>query len=249
MEGMEYFYELFEALPRCGPGDNKSTQRAFNTIPKMPPRPYILDIGCGPGMQTIELAKLSGGTIIALDNHRPFLDTLMKKALDEDLLDNIIPKNMSMLDMDFKENTFDIIWSEGALYFMGFQNGLRRCHYLLQRSGFLAVTELVCLVNNPPVEVMHYFEKEYPAIKTIGGNLELIQSEKFRMISHFTLPKSAWLESFYLPMGEELIRLKKKYKGNEIASGVFDEISYEISFFEKFSDFFGYEFFIMEKSS
>ena len=249
MEGMKYFYELFEALPRCGPGDNKSTRRAFKTIQKILTRPYILDIGCGPGMQTIELANLSRGKIIALDNHKPFLDTLMKKARDEELLDNIIPKNISMLDMDFEENTFDIIWSEGALYFMGFQNGLRRCHHLLKRSGFLAVTEMVCLVDHPPVEVINYFEKEYPAIKTIGGNLELMQTEDFRIISHFTLPKSAWLESFYLPMGEELIRLQKNYRGNEIASGVFEEMEYEITFFEKFSDFFGYEFFIMEKLS
>ena len=247
MEGRDYFYELFEALPRCGPGDNTSTRRAFNAMPKVPPRPYILDIGCGPGMQTIELAKLSGGKIIALDNHKPFLDTLMEKAREEELLDNIIPKHMSMLDLDFEENTFDIIWSEGALYFMGFQNGLQRCHRLLKRAGFFAVTEMVCLVNTPPVPVIHYFEKEYPAIKTVGGNLALIQNEGFRVISHFTLPKSAWLESFYLPMEEELIRLKKKYEGNEIASGVFEEMNYEITFFEKFSDFFGYEFFIMEK--
>jgi len=59
MEGMEYFYELFEALPRGGPGDNRSTRRAFNTIPKLPEQPLILDIGCGPGVQTIELAKIS----------------------------------------------------------------------------------------------------------------------------------------------------------------------------------------------
>ena len=70
MKGMEYFYELFEALPRCGPGDNDSTRRAFNTIPRLPEQPFILDIGCGPGVQTIELAQISRGTIIALDNLR-----------------------------------------------------------------------------------------------------------------------------------------------------------------------------------
>jgi hypothetical protein len=47
MEGMEYFYELFEALPRGGPGDEEFTRRAFNTIPNPPERPLILDIGCG----------------------------------------------------------------------------------------------------------------------------------------------------------------------------------------------------------
>jgi ubiquinone/menaquinone biosynthesis C-methylase UbiE len=247
MEGMEYFYELFEALPRCGPGDNKSTRRAFNTIPKLPEQPLILDIGCGPGVQTIELAKRSNGKIIALDNHQAFLDKLMQKAKDEELLDHIVPKNISMLDMDFEKNTFDIIWSEGALYFMGFQNGLRKCHQLLKSNGFLAVTEIVYLVDNPPAPLIQYFEKEYPDIKAVKDKMELIQNEGFHLISNFTLPESSWLDSFYLPMEEELARLKKKYQGNEIASGIFEEMKNEINLYKNFSAFYGYEFFIMQR--
>jgi len=247
MEGMEYFYELFEALPRGGPGDNKSTRRAFNTIPKPPEQPLILDIGCGPGVQTIELAKLSKGRIIALDNHQAFLDKLMKKAKEKELLDHIVPKNRSMLDMDFGGNTFDIIWSEGALYFMGFQNGLRRCHQLLNIDGFLAVTEIVYLVNNPPAPLIQYWEKEYPDIKTVKDKIDLIQNERFHLISNFTLPESSWLDSFYLPMEEELVRLNKKYQGNEIALGIFEEMKNEINLYKKFSGFYGYEFFLMQR--
>jgi len=247
MEGIEYMYELFEALPRCGPGDNESTRRAFNTIPKLPKQPFILDIGCGPGVQTIELAKISDGKIIALDNHQAFLDKLMKTARDKGLFENIIPKNISMLDMDFKENTFDIVWSEGALYFMGFQNGLRRCHQLLKSDGYLAVTEIVYLVPNPPIPVIQYFEKEYPDIKVVKDKIELIQNEGFHLISNFTLQESSWLDNFYLPMEEELSRLNKKYKGNEIALGVFEEMKNEIDFYKKFSDFYGYKFFIMQR--
>jgi ubiquinone/menaquinone biosynthesis C-methylase UbiE len=247
MEGMEYFYELFESLPRGGPGDNKSTRRAFNTIPEPPEQPFILDIGCGPGVQTIELAKLSKGRIIALDNHQAFLDKLIIKAKEEELLDHIVPKNRSMLGMDFEDNTFDIIWSEGALYFMGFQNGLRRCHQLLKHNGFLAVTEIVCLVNNPPVPLIQYFEKEYPDIKAVKDKIDLIQNERFQLISNFTLPESSWFDSFYLPMEKELTRLNQKYQGNEIAIGIFEEMKNEINLYKKFSDFYGYEFFIMQR--
>ena len=247
MEGMEYFYELFEALPRGGPGDNESTRRAFSAMTKRPEQPLVLDIGCGPGVQTIELAKLSQGKVIAIDNHQAFLSKLAKNATEAGLSDQIIPKNISMLDMDFEEYTFDIIWSEGALYFMGFQNGLKRCHQLLKNDGYLAVTEIVYLVNDPPAPLIQYFENEYPDIKTVQDKIDLIQNERFDLISHFTLPNSSWLDHFYLPMEKELTRLIRKYDGNEIALGIFEEIKNEINLYKKFSDFYGYEFFIMQK--
>ncbi len=248
MERIEYLYELCEALPRSGPGDNECTRRAFNLIPQHVAHPFILDIGCGQGMQTIELAKISNGKIIALDNHQAFLDILMARARNEGLEDNISPQNMSMLDMNFEEESFDIIWSEGALYFMGFTNGLKRCHQLLKEKGCLAVTELVYTNPNPPKAVVDYFEDEYPDIKNIDGNIETIKKAGFNLISNFTLPESAWLNNYYLPIEKELPRLIKKYQGNKVASQVFVEFKNEADFYRKYSKFYGYEFFVMQKN-
>ena len=67
MDRMDYFVELYGGLPRAGPGDDASTRRAFGMMEDLTAEPLILDIGCGPGMQTLELLRLTGGKVVALD--------------------------------------------------------------------------------------------------------------------------------------------------------------------------------------
>lgn len=244
---MEYFYELYSGLPRGGPGDNQSTRKAFTQLKDLPLEPLILDIGCGPGMQTRELARISKGKIIALDNYQPFLDLLMQKAIEEGVEKRIILKKQSMLEMDFEDNTFDIIWSEGALYFMGFQNGLKRCHQLLKNQGYLVVTEAVYLLPDIPEPLRKFWDEGYSDIKDIQGNISLIQKEGFNLLSHFTLPKSSWIDNYYTHMENRMKEMKKKYHNNTIALQVFEECEKEIQMYNAYSDYYGYEFFIMRK--
>jgi cyclopropane fatty-acyl-phospholipid synthase-like methyltransferase len=248
MEGMEYFYELFCGLPRGGPGDNQSTRKAFRYLKNLPLKPLILDIGCGPGMQTMELARISKATIIALDNHQPFLDILMKNAAKEGYADRITPRHQSMLEMDFKDGTFDVIWSEGALYFLGFKKGLHRCYLLLKKNGYLAVTEAVLLLPNLPKPVQEFWDQGYPDIKDIQTNISVIESEGFTVVTHFTLPKSSWIDTYYAPMEKRIFELKKKYQDNTIALRAFEHCEKEISIYKKYSDYFGYEFFVLQKT-
>ena len=246
MRNMKYFYELFDRLPRGGPGDNQSTKKAYSFMNDIEKNPLILDIGCGPGMQTIELAKLSHGTIIALDRRQQFLDNLMKSARQNNVEHYIKPMLKSMQEMDFEKETFDIIWSEGALYFMGFSNGLKKCYQLLKPNGYLAVTESVYLKENSPQPVLEFWE-EYPDITHIQQNINLIKNTGFDLISHFTLPTSSWIEEFYNPMQKQINILKEKHKENKEALELFDTMQKEIDIYKKYNDYFGYEFFIMKK--
>ena len=247
MDGMEYFYELYCELPRGGPGDNKSTRKAFSYLRDLPPTPHILDIGCGPGMQTLELARISNGTIIALDNYQPFLDILLKHAMKEGLEKRIRIKNQSMLEMEFKDGTFDVIWSEGALYFMGFQKGVRRCRDLLKDTGYLVVTEAVWLKPSIPAPLKAFWDEGYPEIKDVSTNISLIQHEGFDVLTHFTLSKSSWVDEYYTPMEKKITELKKKYPENKDALHVFEQCETEIDIYKKYSDYFGYEFFVTQK--
>ena len=63
------FLDIHKDLPRQGSGRDIYTQKAFEMIPKIK-TPLILDIGRGPGIQTIHLAKISDGKIIAIDIHQ-----------------------------------------------------------------------------------------------------------------------------------------------------------------------------------
>ena len=152
-----------------------------------------------------------------------------------------------MLEMDFNDDTFDIIWSEGALYQMGFQNGLKRCNQLLKNSGYLVVTEAVLLLSDIPKPLKKFWDEGYPDIKNLKDNISLIQNEGFELLFHFTLPKSSWINNYYSPMEKKINELKKKYHGNKIALQIFEECEKEIKIFNKYSDYFGYEFFIMQK--
>lgn len=249
MESTKYFYELYEGLPRCGPGNKDSTRTAYSGMRDIPDRPQILDIGCGPGLQTMELARLSGGDIIALDNHQPFLDKLQAKAREAELDEHIRVLCQSMLEMTFEEESFDVIWSEGALYFMGFKNGLKTCHGLLKSGGYAAVSEAVYLRSDVPSAVVDFWQGEYPDISDIGGKIADIAEENFELCTHFTLPESAWMESFYVPMEERIAAMREKYHNNEEAQSVVSEAQREIDFYRKYSKYYGYEFFVIRKIS
>ena len=124
-------------MPRQGPGSNECTRKAYKLLSNLPPRPNILDVGCGSGMQTLELARISEGQITALDNYQPYLDDLKRRAEAAGLNNRIKTLNGSMFNLPFTDGSFDLIWSEGAIYIIGFKNGLIEWKPLLNRGGFI----------------------------------------------------------------------------------------------------------------
>lgn len=240
---MEYFFEVYGTLPRAGPGDDASTAKAYKSIKDLPPKPSILDIGCGPGKQTLALARLSKGKITALDNHQPFLDKVKQDATAAGLSTYIETLNRDMKTMSFAKGSFDLIWSEGALYQMGFENALQKCREFLKPGGHLAASELVLLTDNPNAPAKE-FAKEYPAIKNVKDNLELFKKNGYEIVCHFTLPVKSWFTQYYDPMQKRINELRSKYQNNETALAVLDMAQQEINGFKQCSDQVGYEFFV-----
>jgi len=243
---MDIFFELHRDIPREGPGDNDSTRKAFSLLANLPAQPRILDIGCGPGMQTIELAKVSAGSILAIDTHQPFLDELAKRAEREGVAGTISSLNKSMLDLNFELGSFDVIWSEGAIYIIGFEKGLREWQPFLKRGGYLAVTELSWLKPEPPAEPKAFWDENYPGMKTQEENLDILRKAGYREVGHFVLPESSWWDDYYTPLEKRIVILTEKYRDDEEAMALLHESQRESDLYRKYSNWYGYIFYIME---
>ena len=255
-EQVQFFYQIFDSsLPRLGPGDDASTKKALDTLlsknlqKKIDERKKlnILDIGCGNGAQTIQIAKHIPGVITALDNHKPYLEELKRRAEVEGVSERIRIRVKDMCELSPDEGPYDLIWSEGALYILGFRKGLEVCHSLLGAGGFMAVTELTWFRPDLPAECSQFFENEYPAMVDVDKNLAAIRGCGFEVIDHFILPESAWRESYYKPLQDRIRVLGKKYAADRDRIEMIESIQKEIDIYKKYSKYYGYVFYLMQR--
>lgn len=243
---MKYFYELFEDLPRQGPGCREATLRALGLLKDLPPKPKVLDVGCGCGMQTQILARELNTEILAIDNHRPVLDRLDQASARKGL--KIETREMSMIDMPFGEASFDLLWAEGSIFIIGLARGLRDFSTYLKPGGYLAFTEICWLASEPPAEARAYFDEVYPDIRTADEVCRMAAGSGYRVIESFNLPDRAWWDDYYTPMLERMNELKVRNAGVAEAEAVYAECETEVEMFRRHSKSYGYVFFVLEKT-
>ena len=243
---------LDPSMPRLGPGNSELTKNALNMVLPVINREKkgslrVLDIGCGYGAQTMELATHVNEIITAIDNHQPFLDELQRRAERNNLSDKIRPCLGDMNNLGMEKESFDIVWAEGSLYHAGFERGLGICRDLLVPGGGLGASEMSWLRPDPPEECRKFFADIYPDIVDIESNLETIRNNGFDIIGHFTLPDAAWWEPFYHPLEKRLAVLLKQYESDPDWVSVLDIFQHEIEIYRRYSDYYGYIFYVLQR--
>lgn len=243
----KYFLEVFESVPRQGPGSDEETKKAYSFLETLPTRPNILDIGCGKGKQTIALSKLSDGHIIAMDMHKAFLSSLQKSVFKRDLQDRITCLLADMGEIPFLENEFDLVWAEGSAFIIGYQQALSKWKKYIKPGGYLAFSDCVWLKSNPPKELTDFWKGEDYVLPTVDEVLQHSRIEGYTELNHFTISINSWTSEFYDYIEKELDLVKDKYKGNVEAQDTFFAIEEEIRIFNQFNEYFGYVFFVFQK--
>lgn len=163
-------------------------RRAFHQIPPIN-KPRILDIGCGSGVLTLELARLSGGDVTGIDVDGCALQRLEETINTTNMSNRVHIVHGSLNTMDFPEESFDILWAEGSIFAIGFENGLKTWKSFLKPGGYLVVHDEV---GNLDQKKRH--------ITACGYNL----------IDWFLLGAEIWWQHYYEPLKKAIQEIRQQ---------------------------------------
>jgi len=248
VEDYQLLVDLHKDGYRQGPGGDAQTEKALTLAgidPDVPLR--VADIGCGTGASTLLLARLMNGWITAVDLFSEFLDVLEEKAVAMGLSERIETLSCSMDSLPFEDDAYDVIWSEGAIYNIGFERGVVDWNRYLKVGGILVVSEITWITESRPSELQRHWDSEYPEIDVASSKIGVLEKNGYSPIGYFVLPEHCWLDNYYRPMQDRFEAFLNRNGDSEQARAVVEAENREIGMYEKYKEYYSYGVYIAKK--
>lgn len=239
--------EYYSSVERQGPGSPEVTVKALSFVDNLTEESRIADIGCGTGGQTMVLAQHAPGTITGIDLFPTFIDLFNSKAEKLNLQDRVKGMVASMDQLPFQNEELDLIWSEGAIYNIGFERGLSEWRKFLKTGSYIAVSEASWFTEERPKEIDEFWQDAYPGIDTIPNKVAQMQNAGYIPVASFILPENCWTEHFYEPQVPAEEAFLKKHSGNQAAEDFIANQRHEAQLYYKYKAYYGYVFYIGKK--
>lgn len=243
----DFICDFFSNTERQGPGSPEATLKALSFIDNLNDKSLIADIGCGTGGQTMVLAQHASGNITGVDLFPEFINRFNANAVKLNLQDKMKGIVCSMDNLPFQEEELDLIWSEGAIYNIGFERGFNEWRKYLKTGGYIAVTDASWFTSTRPAEIHDYWMAHYPEIDTIPNKVAQIQKAGYIPVATFILPTICWTEHYFAPLIKVQERFLDKYAGNKTVENFISLQRHEAKMYEKYKEFYGYVFYIAKK--
>jgi SAM-dependent methyltransferase len=207
----------------------------------------IVDIGCGTGSSTIPLLENTMARITAVELLPAFLEVLKHNAQSAGVEDRVHAIEADMAELPFEDELFDAIWSEGAIYNIGFENGLKNWKRFLKPKGIIVVSEITWLSPHIPEDLKKHWEQEYPEIATASKKINLLEENGYIPTGYFPLPVDCWLDNYYTPLETGFTDFLERNDHSELAKQIVEAEQKEIDLYRKYKDYYSYGVYIARK--
>jgi ubiquinone/menaquinone biosynthesis C-methylase UbiE len=249
MDDFKLLIDLHITADRQGPGGKAETRRAIELSGLSKRRNLkVADIGCGTGASTMVLAQDLDAHIVAIDFLPDFLDVLRSRAVHAGVADRIEAVNASMDALPIEPGSLDAIWSEGAIYNMGFENGVRQWRRLLKPGGILAVSELTWLTASRPAELEEHWHAQYAEVGTASSKFAVLERNGYAPTGYFTLAEHCWLDAYYLPMQQRFPAFLARHESSAAAQAVVAAEELEIDLYARHRAFVSYGYYLARRA-
>ena len=181
-----------------------------------------------------------------MDNHQPFLDAIRVQAGKDGTGGRIRTVCASMDALPFGKGQFNLIWSEGAVFNIGFENGLRTWKPFVKKGGFLVVSDAAWFEPNPPQELVRWWEMEGYRPGTEDQLREQVRNAGLRLLATYRLPEAGWWENYYVPMLARIKQLRGTHGSDPACAALLDSFENEAEMYRKYKRYYGYTIFIMQ---
>jgi SAM-dependent methyltransferase len=242
--------DLHTANPRQGPGSPKSfaTALALSGVDTTKPL-TIADIGCGTGSATLPLLRETNGSVVAVDFMPAFLEKLRAAAEKAGVADRLTTLEADMNFLPFTAEQFDLIWSEGAIYTIGFQRGINDWKQYLKPNGVLVVSEITWLQPLVPDELRDHWQAEYPEVALASEKIAQLEQSGYQLLGYFPLPTDCWLEHYYQPLQASFCDFLNRHQHSATAESIIAAEEKEIALYKKYQAFVSYGMYVAKKVS
>jgi len=223
------FFTLYQGLDRLGPGMDADVAWVAEVL-GLHADAKICDAGCGTGADVPALlAAAPEAAITAIDSHKPFIDRLLIR-MDGDPRVQAYKGHMGKL-----KGPYDLIWSAGAIYFLGVEKGLKLWRPALAKGGAVAFSE-PCFFTDSPSEAARVFWEGYETTD-VAGIVSQVQAAGYETRASRRLSDAAW-QAYYGPLQARIDALRPD--ADEALTAVLDASQTEIDTYQAVQHETGY---------
>ncbi len=245
---LQLLVDLHVNNKRQGPGSDETVRKILSILNiDKNSELEMADIGCGTGGSSIEILKNTNFKITAVDFLPEFLKKLNVVAREQGFDKRIKTLESDMGNLPFQDEQFDLIWSEGAIYNIGFKRGVTEWKKFLKKNGYMVLTEITWLKNDIPEEIKNHWNTEYPEIDFAENKKKILQDNGFELTDYFVLPENCWIDEYYIPLENGFDDFLERNNNSEEARVVVEENKKEIELYKKYKDCFSYGVYIAKK--